>query len=107
MILLGKHVAGIDFSRMVSSAYETVVVGFAYGVFIHLEVAETFGSHVLGPLDCGGVVTEDRDGAAGESRVEFEVFEEINEMDESFDELIHCVDFSFGSGTGSDSLTFA
>ena len=67
---LCEHVTWIQFSIAVEDGYGVVLNVFAYAVFVHLEVAEAFGGHVVAPFDGGVVVVVYWDGARAESFVE-------------------------------------
>ncbi len=61
-ILFGEYIRWVCFSADVFNVDDSGLNVFAYGVFTELNVLETFGGHVVRPLDGGGVVVVDSDG---------------------------------------------
>ena len=106
LLFFGEHVGEIVIAFYVGDITEVGLHVFADGVFAHLNVVEAFGCHIVGPLHTCLVIVFDGDGTIGDEVEEIEVFEDVGNVLEAFDEFIGGVDFCFGGRARSDSLTF-
>ena len=85
---------------------ETKCALFFDSIFAHLDVSQSFGGHIVGPLDSGCVVIFKRDGTVGVVVEDAEVFEYVGDVLEGFGAFIHCIYFGFCGAAGGDSLSF-
>ena len=62
-VFFREDVGHVSFAFNVADFDEFFLYFFSYSVVAELDVFESLGSHVFGPLDGGGIIIVDCDGA--------------------------------------------
>ena len=87
-VFFRKHVGGIAFSSNMFDLNKGFLYIFANCIFVNLNITEAFGRHIVGPLDGGGIIIVDSDGAVGEFMEDAEIEENVGNVLELFGALV-------------------
>ena len=102
-VFFGKDVGYVKITTDVVDCDVTIVDGFPDDIFLNLDVAETFGRHIDGPLYAGSIVVIYDDGIRRDEKGKYvEVEEDVADVLESFGAFVNRTDFCFGGTTGGE-----